>query len=142
MVPSGACQIDGLAGSASIAGCAQAASGTTYRCGIEYPGDPARLWSEDRVVTRKGFEARVRELVTGQATLEHITRAMLSARSVLRVEYEKLHKSVLAMVREDAVCRRLMTVPGVGPLVAMTYKSASTIPAASRSRRRQEHCSG
>src|SRR5215468_4089437 len=28
------------------------------------------------LVTRKGFEARVRELVTGQATLEHITRAM------------------------------------------------------------------
>jgi transposase len=80
------------------------------------------------VVTRKGFEARVRELVTGQATLEHITRAMLSARSVLRVEYEKLHKSVLAMVREDAVCRRLMTVPGVGPLVAMTYKSAIDDP--------------
>ena len=66
------------------------------------------------LVTRKGFEARVRELVTGQATLEHITRAMLSARAVLKVEYEKLHKSVLAMVREDAVCRRLMTVPGVG----------------------------
>src|SRR5262249_24693134 len=37
------------------------------------------------LVTRKGFEARVRELVTGQATLEHITRAMLSARAVLRV---------------------------------------------------------
>jgi hypothetical protein len=29
---------------------------------------------------------------------------MLSARAVLTVEYEKLHKSVLAMVREDAVC--------------------------------------
>src|SRR5215468_5642203 len=38
------------------------------------------------LVTRKGFEARVRELVTGQATLEHITRAMLSARAVLKVE--------------------------------------------------------
>jgi hypothetical protein len=35
------------------------------------------------LVTRKGFEARVRELVTGQATLEHITRGMLSARAVL-----------------------------------------------------------
>jgi len=32
------------------------------------------------------------------------------------------------MVREDAVCRRLMTVPGVGPLVAMTYKSAIDDP--------------
>src|SRR6476661_9010522 len=70
----------------------------------------------------------MRELVTGQATLEHITRAMLAARAVLRVEYAKLHKSVLAVVREDAVCRRLMTVPGVGPLVAVTFKSAVDDP--------------
>ena len=53
---------------------------------------------------------------------------MLSARATLKVEYEKLHKTVLAIVREDAVCRRLMTVPSVGPLVAITYKSAMDDP--------------
>ena len=79
-------------------------------------------------VTSKGFEARIRELVTGQATLERITTAMLSARAALKTEYEKLHKAVLAIVREDAVCRRLMTVPSVGPLVAITYKSAMDDP--------------
>ena len=41
---------------------------------------------------------------------------------------EKLHKTVLAIVRDDAVCRRLMTVPSVGPLVAITYKSAMDDP--------------
>ena len=79
-------------------------------------------------VTRKGFEARIRELVTGHATLERIAEAMLSARAALKAEYEKLHKAVLAIVREDAVCRRLMTVPSVGPLVAITYKSALDDP--------------
>jgi transposase len=79
-------------------------------------------------VTRKGFEARIRELATGQATLERITTAMLSARAALKTEYEKLHKAVLAIVRDDAVCRRLMTVPSVGPLVAITYKSAMDDP--------------
>jgi hypothetical protein len=68
-------------------------------------------------MARKGFEARIRELVTGQATLERIAEAMLSAQAALKVEYEKLHKAVLAIVREDAVCRRLMTVPSVGPHV-------------------------
>ena len=63
------------------------------------------------VVTRKGFERRIRELVTGHITLERIAGAMLSARATLKVEYEKLHKIVLTIVREDAVCRRLMTVP-------------------------------
>src|SRR5262245_45881998 len=66
-------------------------------------------------VTRRTVEARIRELVTGQATLERIAEAMLSARATLQREYEKLHEAVLAFVREDAVCRRLMTVPGVGP---------------------------
>jgi len=79
-------------------------------------------------VTRKGFDARIRELVTGQATLERIAGAMLSARVALKAEYEKLHKTVLAIVRDDAVCRRLMTVPSVGPLVAITYKSAMDDP--------------
>src|SRR6476469_7066665 len=79
-------------------------------------------------VTRKGFEARIRELVAGQATLERIAGAMLSARAALKAEYEKLHKAVLALVRDDAVSRRLMTVPSVGPLVAITYKSAIDDP--------------
>jgi transposase len=79
-------------------------------------------------VTRKGFDARIRELVTGQATLERIAGAMLAARATLKVEYEKLHKTVLSIVREDAICRRLMTVPSVGPLVALTYKSAMDDP--------------
>ena len=79
-------------------------------------------------VTRKNFDVRIRELVMGQPTLERIAGAMLLARAALKAEYEKLHKAVLAIVREDAVCRRLMTVPGVGPLVAVTYKTALDDP--------------
>ena len=47
----------------------------------------------------------------GQLTLERIAGAMLSARASLKAEYEELHRVVLAIVREDAVCRRLMTMP-------------------------------
>ena len=35
---------------------------------------------------------------------------------------------MLAIVRTDAVCRRLMTVPGVGALVAVTFTSAVDEP--------------
>ena len=79
-------------------------------------------------VTRKTFEARIRELVTGHTMLERIAEAMLSARATLQAQYEKLHKAMLAFVREDAVCRRLMTVPGVGPVVAVTFKSGVDDP--------------
>lgn len=79
-------------------------------------------------VSRGGFEARIRELVAGQAMLERIADAMLAARTTLRAEFNALHKAVLAIVRDDAVCRRLMTVPGVGPLAALTFKSALDDP--------------
>jgi len=62
-------------------------------------------------VTRKGFEARILELVTGQATLERITTAMLSADSLVQFFVFRLQRRPrLEIVREDAVCRRLMTV--------------------------------
>jgi transposase len=79
-------------------------------------------------VPRNGFEARIRELAAGQAMLERIVDAMLAARATLRTQFNGLHKAVLAIVREDAVCRRMMTVPGVWPLTAITFKSAVDDP--------------
>jgi transposase len=80
-------------------------------------------------VSRGRFAARVRELATGQPTLERVVEPMLRARDALRAEYQVLHRAVLTVVREDAVCRRLMSVPGVGPLVAVTFTSAIDDPA-------------
>lgn len=80
------------------------------------------------LVTRNGFEARVRELSAGQAMLEQVCAALLAARAGLQTEYAKLHKALLAIVRNDQVCRRLMTAPGVGPVVAITFKTAVDDP--------------
>ena len=79
-------------------------------------------------VGKSRFEPRVRELVVGQATLEGLAEPMLRARAALRVEYAALHREVLRIVRADTVCRRLMTVPGVGAVVAMTFKAAIDDP--------------
>jgi transposase len=79
-------------------------------------------------VSKGRFAARVRELVAGHAMLEQIAAAMLQAREALQVEFGKLHRAMLAIVRADAVCRRLMTVPGVGALVAATFTSAVDDP--------------
>ena len=76
-----------------------------------------------------GFERRVRELVAGQATLERVMEPMLRARQALRAEYMTLHREVLRIARNDDVCRRLMTVPGVGAVVALTFTSAVDDPA-------------
>ena len=80
-------------------------------------------------VTDKGFEARICKLVTGHAMLEQIAEAMLAARATLLIQFNKLHKAVLHVARHDDVCRRLMTTPSVGAIVAITCKSALDDPA-------------
>lgn len=79
-------------------------------------------------VTRNAFDPRVRELAAEQATLTAIADAMLAARSQLLWEVAKLHKALLRIARGDEVTRRLMSVPGVGALTALTFKTAIDDP--------------
>jgi len=79
-------------------------------------------------VAKGRFEARIRELVAGQRTLESLAEPMLRARTALRAEYAAVHREVLRIVRADTDCRRMMTVPGVGAIVAMTFKAAVDDP--------------
>ena len=48
-----------------------------------------------------------------------------SLRGLLRAARRQL----LAVVRDDQVCRRLMTVPGIGPVAALAYRTAIDVPA-------------
>jgi transposase len=80
-------------------------------------------------VSKGRFAARIRELIAGQPMLERVIEPMLRAREALNAEFHALHRAMLAIVREDVVCRRLMTVPGVGALVALTFTSAVDDPA-------------
>jgi transposase len=73
-------------------------------------------------VSKGRFAARVEELIAGHLMLEAVIGALLTARAGLHSEFMRLHRRMLAIVRADAVCRRLMTVPGVGALVAVTFK--------------------
>src|ERR1700759_3786180 len=40
-----------------------------------------------------------------------------------------LHQKLLSIVRNDALCRRLMTIPGVGPVVSLAFSATIDIPA-------------
>jgi len=75
------------------------------------------------------FEARIRELVEGLPDLAILVEPLLVVRRVLREQVGILHRRLLAIVRDDEVCRRLMTVPGVGPVVALTYRATVDVPA-------------
>jgi len=98
MVPAGARQIDGIGSAALLVGRKQLLR-RLIDVELSIRGILRGFGLKVGAVTRKGFEARIRELATGQATLERIAEAMLSARAALKAEYEKLHKAVLASRR-------------------------------------------
>ena len=80
-------------------------------------------------VGRAKFEARIKELVEDLPDLAVLVEPLLIVRRVLREQVGILHRRLLAIVRDDDVCRRLMTVPGVGPVVALTYRATVDVPA-------------
>jgi transposase len=80
-------------------------------------------------ISQGKFETRIRELVAGHPDLAAITGPLLIVRRALREQFTVLHRQLLAVVRNDAVCHRLMTVPGVGPVVALTFRATVDVPA-------------
>ena len=79
------------------------------------------------------IENDIRELTDGMPDLAEIVEPLLEARRKLRQTFAALHRKLLAIVRDDATCRRLMTIPGVGPVVALAYTATIDIPQRFRS---------
>jgi transposase len=81
------------------------------------------------VVGATKFETRIKELVENLPDLVVLVEPLLIVRRVLHEQIDILHRRLLAVVRNDDVCRRLMTIPGVGPVVALTYRVTVDVPA-------------
>src|SRR6266849_6151621 len=74
--------------------------------------------------TPNRFAARIRALVAGHATLEVVASSLLAVHEALLREFGTFEKRVRAIARDDARVRLLMSAPGVGAIVALTYASA------------------
>jgi transposase len=85
--------------------------------------------------SRKTCPARVRELVADDAVLASLAGSMLSVIEVMTEEVEHVTKRVLDEVRVEPTCRRLMTVPGVGPLTALAFRATIDQPSRFRTSR-------
>jgi hypothetical protein len=65
------------------------------------------------------FGERIHDLLESMSDRAELIEPLLEARDKLCEEHGPLHRKVLALTRHDAVCSRLMTIPGVGPVVAL-----------------------
>ena len=87
------------------------------------------------IVGKLKFEARIKELVESHPDLAVLVEPLLVVRRTLREQLGILHRHLLTIARDDEVCRRLMTIPGVGPVVALTFRATVDVPARFRNSR-------
>ena len=71
-------------------------------------------------ISKGRYEARVRELIAGNAMLEAAAEPILRTRAALRREVAGLEKLLRNLASEDPLCRLLMTMPGVGHVISLT----------------------
>jgi transposase len=79
-------------------------------------------------VGRGGFDKAVRAACSDDPTTAELIDIMLVARAALWSQYLKLHGMVVRVVAQDEVCRRFMRIPGVGPIAALTVRTAIDDP--------------
>ncbi len=80
-------------------------------------------------VGRSAFPIRVRELLEERPILERAILPLLGLREQLKAEVAEFDRMFLQMTRDNDTARRLTTVPGIGPITALTFISAIDDPA-------------
>ncbi|WP_406736276.1 IS110 family transposase [Thioclava sp. GXIMD4215] len=79
-------------------------------------------------ISKGRFEERIRELSAGNPMLEAAANPILTARRSLRDELAGLEKLLRAHAKSDPICRLMMTMPGVGAIIALTVRSGIDDP--------------
>lgn len=78
--------------------------------------------------TKVSFARRIEELTEHHPVLKAIAKALLAAHAVLLRELNGFEKQVRKLARGDARVKLVMTTPGVGPVVGLTYVAAIDDP--------------
>jgi transposase len=80
------------------------------------------LRSDGRTVrsTSQTFVARMRIVI--EQVPEHIERVLVVIEA-LNGQIKKADQDIASIAENDELCRRLMTVPGIGPVTAVVYKA-------------------
>jgi transposase len=88
--------------------------------------------------SRKDFPARVRGLTANEPVLASLAESLLSVVEAMTTEAERLTRWAIDEAKLEPTCRRLMTVPGVGPLAALAFRA--TIDRQGRFRKSRDVC--
>ena len=78
--------------------------------------------------SRAAFADRVRELAGADTVVMALVEPLLAILATMLREFGRLTKQVLNIARNEQVCRRLMSAPGVGPITALAFRATIDQP--------------
>jgi transposase len=78
--------------------------------------------------SRAAFADRVRDLAGGDPQVMPLVEPLLTILATMLDQLAHLTQQVLSIARQEAVCRRLMSVPGVGPITALAFRATIDRP--------------
>lgn len=79
-------------------------------------------------IDQASFDEHVRPIIEADPDLSHALLPLLNARTVLIEAYRELDRRVKRAASHDEICLRFMSIPGVGPIAALTFKAAVDDP--------------
>jgi len=103
-------------------------------CAVASSPPSSKRCRDAHVAQRQSSDNHNRELcdavrlIEGHLGLTGIFEPLLLARAALREQLAVLDKQVRETARTDPICKRLMTAPGVGAIVALTFRCAVDDP--------------
>ena len=78
--------------------------------------------------SRKDFVAHARDLIASEEGLTRTIEPLLEILVTMLREFAKLTKRAFDIVRNEPVCRLMMSAPGVGPLMALAFRATIDAP--------------
>jgi len=79
-------------------------------------------------VSGRSLESRVRELTAGNLMLKDVVESILNVWRTIYDQLAVIDKKLRQFSHSNEVCRRLMSVPGVGPVTAAAFMAAIDDP--------------
>jgi transposase len=80
------------------------------------------------LIHRVRFAPRVEALLADAPSLRVAIEPLLEAQNMMRRHKTLLDRRLSQMARKDDICKRLMTVSGVGPIVSLSFKATIDDP--------------
>lgn len=88
-----------------------------------------------KAIKRYNFDREVRAIIEADEGLSHALLPMLDAHEMLSAAFVELDRRVKIDARQDPICARLMTAPGIGEITALSFKAAIDDPSRFKSSR-------